>query len=112
MSVPQLNRKLILEAPIRQPDGAGGFTVVWTALGTLWAEVTPRSGTERAGIAAPLSRARYRIVIRGAAPGLPRRPAPEQRFREGARLFHILAVTEADKAARYLACDAQEEIVS
>ena len=33
MSAPRLNRKLVLEAPTRVADGAGGYTVTWAALG-------------------------------------------------------------------------------
>jgi len=44
MNAPRLNRKLELEAPVRTADGAGGYTETWAALGSLWAEVTARSG--------------------------------------------------------------------
>ena len=44
-----LNRKLTLEDPVKTPDGAGGFSVTWTALGDIFASVQLRSGRERAG---------------------------------------------------------------
>ncbi|MFO7919993.1 MAG: head-tail adaptor protein, partial [Nioella sp.] len=37
------------------------------------------------------------------------RPTPSQRFRDGARLFHIDAVTENDPGGRFLICYATEE---
>jgi hypothetical protein len=43
--------------------------------------------------------------------GHPARPVPEQRFREGSRVFHIRSVAEADPEARYLVCMADEEVV-
>ena len=112
MSLPVLNRRLLLEAPSRQPDGAGGHVDEWRTLGTLWAEVRPRSGREVAGPGGRLSLSTVRVVVHGAPPGSDRRPAPDQRMRDASRIYHILAVTEADAAGRYLICDAREEIAS
>lgn len=110
MSRPHLNRALTLEAPTRVSDGAGGFRETWTPLGTLWAEVSPRSGREASQGGAAVSRMRLKIVVRGAPQGAPDRPAPEQRFREGSRIYNILAVAEGDRAGRYLTCLAEEEL--
>lgn len=105
-----LNRSLVLEAPVRLPDGAGGFTQSWQEQGTLWAEVSARTGRETSGGDASLSRTGYRITVRAAPFGAPSRPAPEQRFRDGARIFNILSVAERDGAGRFLTCIAQEEV--
>ncbi|WP_299944646.1 phage head closure protein [uncultured Ruegeria sp.] len=112
MSTPRLNRKLVLEAPIRSADGAGGYTETWAALGTLWAEVTARSGSERAVGGASVSRVGFRIVVRGAPEGAQMRPTPDQRFREGARRFVIRAVAERDGRGQYLTCFADEEVAA
>lgn len=112
MSAPRLNRKLVLEAPTRVADGAGGYTVTWAALGSLWAEVTARSGAERAVGGASVSRVGYRIVVRGAPEGSSMRPAPDQRFSEGARRFVIRAVAERDGRGQYLTCFADEEVAA
>lgn len=109
MRTPRLNRRLELEAPQRVPDGAGGFAVVWTTLGTHWAEVRPGSGRESAGEFLTVSAVPYRITVRAAPEGSDARPRPEQRFREGGRIFRITAVTEHDPAGRYLVCFALEE---
>lgn len=109
MTRPNLNRPLVLEAPQRVADGAGGFAVVWQALGTLWAEVTAGTGREAAFAGGPMSRVPIRVVVRAAPQGAPSRPLPDQRFREGDRVFKILAVTERDHTGRYLTCHAQEE---
>lgn len=108
MSV-MLNRPLVLEAPVGVPDGAGGLTVSWVALGTLWAEVKPSSGREVAGEEVVVASVGLRITVRGAEVGSPRRPKPEQRFRDGDRVFAILAVTERDRSGAYLTCFAREE---
>lgn len=110
MMPPRLNRRMILAAPERSPDGAGGHVVTWVARGTLWAAVAPGAGREAAGAGATLSRVALRITLRAAPPGSPARPAPGMRLTEGARRFDILAVTEADPAGRYLTCIAEEEV--
>ena len=112
MNVAHLTRQLVLEAPVRGPDGAGGFETSWTALGTLWAAIKPASGRERAGVAVSLSQVPCRVVVRSAPVGSSNRPKPEQRFREGTRIYTILAVSEADPTGRYLTCHAIEEVVA
>lgn len=112
MTAPRLNRKLVLEEAQATPDGAGGFARHWVALGALWASVDAGVGRERAGEFATLSTVVYRITVRAAPLGAPSRPKPDQRFRDGARIFRITAVTEADAEARYLVCYAQEEVVA
>lgn len=107
---PVLSRALALETPVRVTDGAGGFSETWTPLGTLWAEVSARAARDSVGVAGRVAVAGYRITVRGAVPGASNRPRPGQRFREGTRLFRILGVTEADPAARYLACTCEEEV--
>lgn len=108
----QLNRQLVLEAPERLADGAGGFTDSWVPLGIVWAEVSARTGREKQGEAVPVSNVGYRITVRGAPVGDSNRPLPEQRFRDGTRVYRILAVTEHDPEGRYLTCFADEEVAA
>ncbi len=110
MNAPRLNRRLTLENREQVPDGHGGFTQTWTALGVLWAEVTPRTGREATSVGIPVSRVGYRIVVRGAPFGSGQRPVAGQRFRDGTRLFPIQAVTENDLNGRYILCFADEEV--
>jgi len=112
MSVPHLSRRLVLEEAQRVPDGAGGFALTWATKGTLWAAIEAGAGRERAGESATISTAAYRITVRAALVGAPSRPRAEQRFRDGARVFVIGAVTEADEDGRYLTCHATEEVLS
>ena len=112
MNLPRLNRRLTLESPGRDSDGAGGFVQTWTALGVIWAEMTARTGRETQVAGAGLSSVPFVIVMRGAPFGHPERPLPEQRFRDGARVFHIRSVAERDPEGRYLVCMADEEVVT
>ena len=107
--LPRLARRLTLEAPVLAPDGAGGFARGWSALGTLFAEVERGAARVTAQPGGGESRRSLRITVRGAAPGAPSRPQPGQRFREGARLYPISAVSEADAQGRFLLCLAHEE---
>ncbi|MEL6168226.1 MAG: head-tail adaptor protein [Pseudomonadota bacterium] len=105
-----LNRKLTLEEAAVAPDGAGGFTETWSSVGEIWAHVKPGTGREKAQDFVTLSTVPYRITVRAAPDGAPSRPKPNQRFRDGSRLFRIRAVAEANPDARYLVCFAQEEV--
>ncbi|WP_138935737.1 head-tail adaptor protein [Roseovarius arcticus] len=105
-----LNRQMVLEAPMRVPDGAGGYGETWQPIGELWAAIIARTGREVTGGTAQLSSTGYKIVVRAAPYGAPSRPKPEQRLRSGSRIFRIEAVTEQDSMARYLTCYAQEEV--
>ena len=112
MSIPLLNRRLVLEAPVVAPDGAGGQIESWVAMGTLWAEIHPKTGREATGEAGALSVRAFRITVRGAPMGASNRPRPGQRFRQQTRLFRIVAVTEAERGGLYLTCEAREEVAA
>lgn len=109
MRTPVLGRRLVLEAPERVADGAGGFVETWGGLGVLWAEVRAAGGRAAAGEGGALSRVPWRITVRASLPGSLARPMAGQRLREGSRVFRILAVAEADAGGRYLTCETDEE---
>ena len=106
----RLNRPMLLEEAQITPDGAGGQVLDWQPLGTLWCELRAGTGSERRGEIIPEGQMRFRLFTRAAPQGSPRRPRPDQRLREGQRLFRILAVSEADAAGAYLVCHAREEV--
>lgn len=105
-----LGRRLVLEAAEQVPDGAGGFATVWTALGTLWAEVVAGTGREAAGVETVLSATAYRITVRAVPVGQEGRPEAGQRLRDASRVFAIHAVAERDGRGAYLTCFATEEV--
>ncbi len=104
-----LSREVSLEERRSVPDGAGGFSESWVALGAMWAEVVAGIGREVPGEEVTLSQVPYRITVRAAPPGSERRPVADQRFRLGRRLFRIIAVAERDPRGRFLTCFAREE---
>lgn len=98
-----LNRRLVVEAPLEAPDGAGGVVRSFEAVATLWASVEPLSAREildaaRLGIAIT-----HRITVR-AGPDLSIR----HRLREGARVFHIASVRPQDARETFLEIAAEE----
>lgn len=109
---PRLDRRMVLETPTRVADGAGGFALTWTIRGVLWAALKPGTGREAAGEEVVIAQTPYRIVVRGAPVGSEARPKPEDRLRDGARVFTLLAVTEADPRGQFLTCFAREEVAA
>lgn len=102
-----LNRRLVLEAPLRVPDGAGGFGETWVPRGQIWAAIRPRGAGRAVDQAArlPLS-----ILMRAVPQGAQARPEAGMRFRDGQRLYRIEAVQENDPLGRFLMCFAHEEV--
>lgn len=109
MAAPQLTRRLALEEKQATPDGAGGFVQSWTVLGHHWAEVAARTGSARTGEFGTVSRLPLKITVRGVPQDHPARPQAGQRFHDGARVYAVDAVHEADPHGRYLTCFAHEE---
>lgn len=109
MSAPRLTIPLVLESPERVADGMGGYRMVWKPLGVLYAGMQAGAGSERQAEVGAESIVAWRITVRGARDGDPRRPRPEQRFRMGPRVFRIEAVAEAGAAGLWLDCIAREE---
>ena len=110
MSAPKLRRSLLLEQVQAVPDGLGGQVESWVGLGRLWAEVVAGSARDDDGEETVLSSVGYRITVRGAPVDAPSRPRADQRFRDGSRLYRIVAVAERDPEGRYLVCHAREEV--
>ncbi|MBD1205529.1 MAG: head-tail adaptor protein [Rhodobacteraceae bacterium] len=104
----RLTRPLILEVAVRAGDGAGGYAEAWQARGTVWAEIRPGVGREGAAMGAAVAVQPLRVILRGLPVGHDLRPVAGMRFRDGARIFRVLAVTEADAGGRYLTCACEE----
>jgi head-tail adaptor len=107
MSAPAMTRRLLLEAPERVADGAGGFSEVWVARGHIWAAVETRGAGREVDQAARLQ---LKITMRAVPQGAAARPDPAMRFRDGARLYRIEAVHEGEPLGRTLVCFSVEEV--
>lgn len=104
----RLTRKLTLESRAMTSDGAGGTTSDWVALGALWASLRTRSAREYVGAGRQASRVSHQAEIRYLPPDDPARPRPDQRFREGERVYAIIGVSEADDRRERLVCWLEE----
>jgi SPP1 family predicted phage head-tail adaptor len=96
-----LNRRLVLLAPVESADGEGGVTRNFTMVATLWAQVLPQA--PRADVAADSLGAalRYRIVIRKRSDVTTR-----HQFQDGAVIYRIVAA-QASADRRFLEIDAE-----
>ena len=103
-----LNTELVLECPRRVADGGGGFSTVWSPVGTLWVDMRSIGARERVSGLRESSRITHRITLRSAPANSLRRPTSECRFRQGKRVFAIRGIAAADERNRYLICWAEE----
>ncbi len=101
----ELDHRLVLEQPVETADGAGGVTRSFAAVATLWAAVLPvtaRGNVAAANLGASVT---HRIVIRS-GPDVTTR----HRFREGTRIFRIVALRDQDGSGRFVEIAAEERV--
>lgn len=98
----ELNRRLVLEAPVEVDDGAGGVSVVYETAATVWASLKPLSA--RGNVAADNlgGLITHQIVIRAG-----REVMTRHRFRDGTRIFRVVAVRDSTNR-RFLEISAEE----
>lgn len=108
----RFHRKLVLEARQAAPDGAGGLTESWAPVAEHWANLSVRGAREGSAAGRGVSRVSHRAMIRFLPYGDPARPRPDQRFREGQRVFAIIGVSEADERRGLLTCWLEEGTLS
>lgn len=89
-------RHMMLEHPVRSPDGGGGQTRTWETRGGLWAEVRMRSGSLRHGAFGRTPRLQVRLRTHAVPEGHPMRPVPGDRLRDGGQIYEIEAVHAED----------------
>jgi SPP1 family predicted phage head-tail adaptor len=102
-SVGALRRRLLLEAPVEIPDGAGGQLRSFETIAAVWAQVEWLSGNERWRGERPEQAASHRVTLRWRAD-----VDAGQRLRDGAQVFDIKAVGDPDGARRRLVCLVEE----
>ena len=94
-----LDERAVLEVETRAADGAGGVTLGWRTVATLWVARRQTSGSEDFSSDRTRGRVETEIIIRyrkGVVPGM--------RFRIGASAFEIQAVIETGGRKRFLRC--------
>ena len=89
-------------SPSARADGGGGATVTWETVAELWAHVRPITGDERLRHDQLAGRLTHEVWIRY-RPGV----LPAMRFRQGTRIYEIVAVLEVERRRR-LKCLCEE----
>jgi SPP1 family predicted phage head-tail adaptor len=97
----ELNRRLVLLAPVESADGAGGVTRGYSAVTTLWAQVLPQSARAEVAAASLGAALRARIVIRYRDDVTTR-----HQLRDGAVTYRVVAA-RASADRRFLEIDAE-----
>jgi SPP1 family predicted phage head-tail adaptor len=59
----RLNRRVVIEQPVLSADGAGGNSLSWSVLATVWAEVEPGEGSRGEQVVAAQLSDRPRAVV-------------------------------------------------
>ena len=99
-----LRQRVTLESAAGAPDDAGGETVTWDAVATLWARIEPTGAREQvvaghlSGVVTHDVTIRWRGDIAGG-----------MRVAYRGRTFRILAVHDPDETRRYLVARTMEE---
>jgi SPP1 family predicted phage head-tail adaptor len=99
-----LRHRVTLESAAGTADGAGGATIVWDTVATLWANLAPAAAGERivaghfTGVVTHEITFRWRADIAGG-----------MRVSFRGRSFRILAVHDPDETRRYVIARTTEE---
>jgi len=95
-----MNRRLTLQQPLETDDGAGGVSIVWQDVATLWAAIRPFAAKEGLWADQPAASLTSEIIIRYRG-GV----APEMRFAASdGRTWDIRAAYDPDGTRRRLVC--------
>ncbi|MBV9558134.1 MAG: phage head closure protein, partial [Pseudolabrys sp.] len=97
-----LDRRLVLEAPAEADDGAGGVTRGYAAVATVWAQLAPLAAHAETIAGSLGAVVTHRIVIRAG-----RDVTTFHRFRDGTRIFRVVATRERD-SGRFVDIDAEQ----
>ena len=100
----RLRQRLDLETANATADGAGGSTLSWSLVASLWGEVVPLKADERSVGEGLADLVTHRIFVRKRGD-----VNAGDRFRLGTRLFRIKGVSDPEEDGRYLTCLCEEE---
>jgi len=100
----RLRQRVIVESAAGSADGAGGETIAWDTLATLWARIEPDGAAETivaghlSGVVTHIITMRFRDDIAGG-----------MRIVYRGRIFRLLAVFDPDETRRFIVAKAEEE---
>lgn len=94
MPIGALRKQVTIQAETSTPDGAGGYTVGWTNVATVWADIKPLSGNEPFVAGHLEGHVTHRVTMRYRTDIA---VTTDMRLLYGARLFNIRAVMNTDE---------------
>jgi SPP1 family predicted phage head-tail adaptor len=112
MNIGQLNRRITLQTRSGTLDAYGQEVNVWSNFATVWANIKPISGREKAGMATIDAMLTHRVSIRYRVEFMPPTTVDAWRIvyptKAGDRIFNITASQDMDEAHEYIVFDVQE----
>jgi SPP1 family predicted phage head-tail adaptor len=90
---------------VESADGAGGVVRSFDEVATLWASVTPLSAARQIEAERLGARVTHRLRLRFSHDITTR-----HRFRDGERIYRIVALRDRDGGKRFLEIEAEEQI--
>ncbi len=103
MDAGKLRTRLVLEAPVLTPDGAGGHEVEWQTVGEFFAHVEPTGAARTVTGDAPRQELTHRVTMRSRDD-----VEPAMRFLRSGHVMRIETVHDLDGTGRYLVCGCTE----
>lgn len=100
-----LRHRVTIQREARTADGAGGYTLDWSDVATVWARIEPRKGAERLRAMQVQDTVNHRVTIRYRA-GV----TAAMRLVFGTRVFDIRAVINPDERDRWLELMCEEGV--
>lgn len=98
-----LRHRVAIESAAGSPDGAGGETVVWDTVATVWARIAPATARETITAGHLTGEVSHTVTLR-----FREDVAGGMRIAYRGRILRILAVHDPDETRRYLVAKAQE----
>jgi len=96
--------RVAIERPVASPDGAGGATLDFEPVATVWAAIEPLSAREDGASGRLGTRITHRITLRWRAD-----ITGAMRLVHRGRVLRIVSLRDPDEARRFLIIDAEEE---
>ena len=112
MDIGQLNRRVTLQSRSATLDAYGQEVNSWVDIATVWANVKPVGGREKAAMATIDAVLTHRVTIRYRAEYMPPTKVDAWRIiypiKAGNRIFNITAAQDIDEAHKHIMFDCQE----
>lgn len=101
----KLKKRITIQQPVEVSDSGGGYTLSWSDLASVWAEVKPVSGREDYRALKLESKVTHKVTIRHRSD-----VTAGMRISMGGRVFNIRAVMNQDEENEKLLLLAEEGV--